>query len=127
MRTFKKIVDSIQGKVFMENQKLQIECGRCGNTMSETLTEEEARTLKDGVGPVYRHCDKCERTTGWIEAAAKHGAAEEAKQHPVGARSTSGSGDDRPVAHGQERLATASERDEVDAMLDEPNSVQNTK
>jgi len=95
--------------------------------MSETLTEEEARTLKDGIGPVYWHCDNCEKTTGWIETAAKQSATEEAKQHPVGARSTSGSSNDGPVAHGQERLATASERDEVDAMLYEPDAVQNKK
>jgi hypothetical protein len=41
----------------MEDQKLQIECGRCGKTMLEILTEVEARTIRDGVGPVYRHCD----------------------------------------------------------------------
>lgn len=57
--------------VFMEDQKLQIECGRCGKTMSEILTEVEARTIRDGIGPVYRHCDRCEKTTGWIEAAAE--------------------------------------------------------
>ncbi len=111
----------------MENQKLQIECGRCGETRLEALTEEEARTIKDGIGPAYRHCDHCEKTTGWIEAAAKRHATEEAKQQAARARSTSASSNDRLVAHGQERLATASERDEVDAMLYEPDAVQNTK
>jgi len=63
----------------MENQKLQIECGRCGETMSDTLTEEEATTLKDGIGPVYRHCDNCEKMTGWIETAAEHSAIQNTK------------------------------------------------
>jgi|SRR5215471_11243670 len=111
----------------MENQKLQIECGRCGETMWETLTEKEARTIKDGIGPVYRHCDHCEKTTGWIEAADKRSATEEAKQHPADVRSTSGSSNDRTIAHGQERLATASESDELDAMLYEPGAAQNTE
>ncbi len=122
----KKLDDSTQWKVFMKNQKLQIECGRCGFSRSEILTGEEARILKDGIGPVYRQCDKCEKTTGWIETAVKH-TTDAAKQQPVGAQSKSGSNKDRPVAHGQERLATATERDEIDAMLDEPYEVQNTK
>jgi hypothetical protein len=104
----------------MEGQKLQIECGRCGKTMPELLTDVEARTIRDGIGPVYRYCDRCEKTTGWIEAAAMHDETEMASQHPAAPRSTSGSSNgglnDRPVAHGQERLATASERDEVNAM-----------
>jgi hypothetical protein len=111
----------------MEDQKLQIECGRCGNTMSEILTEVEARSIRDGIGPVYRHCDRCEKTTGWIEAAAKREATEGAKQHPAAARSTSWSSKDRPVAHGRERLATASERDEMEAMLHERDAVQKKK
>jgi hypothetical protein len=111
----------------MEDQELQIECGRCGKTMPEILTEVEARTIRDGIGPVYRHCDHCERTTGWIEAVAEGDAREKAKQRPAGARSTSGSSNDSPVAHGQERLATASERDEVIAMLYKPGAVQITK
>jgi len=111
----------------MEDQKHQIECGRCGETMLEALTQEEVRTIKDGTGPVYRQCDRCERTTGWIEAAARRNATVEAKRHATGARSTSGWSSDRPVAHGRERLATASERDEVDALLYTPTAVQNTK
>ena len=110
----------------MKDQKFKIECGRCGETRSETLTEEEARTIRDGIGPVYRHCVRCERTTGWVEAAARSNAAEKVKRRTAGARPTSGSSNDRPVAHGQERLATASERDEVDAMLYEDDVVQNT-
>jgi hypothetical protein len=104
----------------MKDRKLQIECGRCGKTMPELLTDVEARTIRDGVGPVYRHCDRCEKTTGWIEAAALHDETEMASQHPAAPRSTSGSSNDWPndrrVAHGQERLATASERDEVNAV-----------
>jgi hypothetical protein len=123
----KKIDDSTHGGVFMENQKLQIECGRCGKTMSEILTEVEAGTIRDGVGPVYRHCDRCEKTTGWIEAPSESAATEVAKQHPAAARSTSRSSNDRPVAHGQERLATASERDEMQAILHDRDSVQKKK
>ena len=54
----------------MKDRKLQIECGRCGKTMSEILTEVEARTIRDGATLLYRHCDCCEKTTGWTEAAA---------------------------------------------------------
>src|SRR5262245_18944326 len=111
----------------MEGQKLQIECGRCGEAILETLTEEEANTIKDGIGPIYRHCDRCEKTTGWIEAAAKRNSTEEVKQDMAGARPTIGQGNDGLVAHGQERLATASERDEVNAMRYDPDTVQNAK
>ena len=45
----------------MKDQKLKIECGRCGKTMSEILTKVEARTIRDGIGPVFRHCDRCEK------------------------------------------------------------------
>jgi hypothetical protein len=123
----KKIDDSTHGGVFMEDQKLQIECGRCGKTMSEILTEAEARTIRDGIGPVYRHCDRCEKTTGWIEAAAERDVTERAKQRPAASRSTSRSSNDRPVAQGQERLATTSERDEMEAMLSEHDAVQKKK
>jgi len=126
-RALKKIDDSTHGGVFMKDRKLQIECGRCGKTMSEILTEVEARTIRDGIGPVYRHCDRCEKTTGWIEAAAERDATEGAPQHPAAARSTSRSSYDRPVAHGQERLATTSERDEMEAMLYEHDAVQKKK
>jgi hypothetical protein len=95
--------------------------------MSEILTEAEARTIRDCIGPVYRHCDRCEKTTGWIEAAAERDATEGAKQHPAAARSTSRSSNDRPVAHGQERLATVTERDEMKAMLHERDAVQKKK
>jgi hypothetical protein len=122
-----KIDYSTHGGVFMKDQKLQIECGRCGKIMSEILTEVEARTIRDGVGPVYRQCDRCEKTTGWIEAPAESDATDGAKQHPAAARSTSRSSNDRPVAHGQERLATASERDEMEAILHERDAVQKNK
>ena len=111
----------------MKDQKLKIECGRCGKTMSDILTEAEARTIRDGVGTVYRHCDRCEKTTGWIEAAAERDVTEGAKQHQTAARSTSRSSNDRPVAQGQERLATTSERDEMEAMLSEHDAVQKKK
>jgi hypothetical protein len=62
-----------------------------------------------------------------IEAAAERDATEGAPQHPAAARSTSWSSNDRPVAHGQERLATTSERDEMEAMLYEHDAVQKKK
>ena len=111
----------------MKERKLQIECGRCGKTMSEILTEVEERTIRDGIGPAYRHCDRCEKTTGWIEAAAKCDATEVAPQHPAAVRSTSGASNERSVAHGQERLATTSERDEMEAMMYEHDAVQKKK
>lgn len=111
----------------MEVQKFKIECGRCGETKSEILTEEEARTIQHAVGPVYRNCVRCERTTGWIEAAARRKAKGKLKLRTAMARPPGESSNDRPVAHGQERLATASERDEVDAMLYKPDVIQNTK
>ncbi|HEX5083234.1 MAG TPA: hypothetical protein VFY40_14405 [Blastocatellia bacterium] len=111
----------------MEGQKLQIECGRCGMTMSEILTEVEARTIRDGIGPVYRDCDRCEKTTGWAEAAAKRDATEVTQQHQAAAQSTIWSSNDRIVEHGQERLATASERDEMEAMLCKHDAVQKKK
>jgi hypothetical protein len=92
--------------------------------MSEILTEVEARTVRDSIGPVYRHCDRCEKTTGWIETAAERDATEVAPQHSAAAQPTSWSRNDSPVAHGQERLATASERDEMEAMLCEHDAVQ---
>jgi hypothetical protein len=95
--------------------------------MSDILTEVEARTVRDGIGPVYRHCDRCEKTTGWIEASAERDAAEGAKQHTAAAQSTSRSSNDRPVAHGQERLATASERDGMEVMLKEHDAVHKKK
>jgi hypothetical protein len=111
----------------MKDRKLQIECGRCGKTMSEILTEAEARTIRDGIGPAYRHCDRCEKTTGWIEAAAERDATEGAPQHAAAARSISWSSNERPVAHGEERLATTSERDEMEAMLYEHDAIQKKK
>ena len=111
----------------MKGQKLQIECGRCGETSLETLTEEEAKTIQDGIGPVYRHCDHCEKTTGWIESAAKPDSPEEVKQDMTVARPTGGRGNDGLVAHGQERLATVSERDEVNAMRHDSDTAQNAK
>jgi hypothetical protein len=111
----KKIDDSTHGGVFMKDRKLQIECGRCGKTMSEILTEVEARTIRDGIGPAYR------------QAAAERDATEGAPQHPTAARSTSGASNEGPVAHGQERLATPSERDEMEAMLYEHDAVQKKK
>src|SRR5262245_48650256 len=98
----------------MERQKFQIECGRCGKTGLESLIGEEARIIEDCVGPVFRHCDSCEKTTGWIKAASWNKEAEGREQLSE-AYSQGDSGGARPVGHGEERLATNFECDEVNS------------
>jgi hypothetical protein len=60
----------------MEKSNYQIECGRCGMTKTEPLTEEEAKGLSDRISPVYRSCSRCGKTTGWIEARTAIAPAE---------------------------------------------------
>ena len=110
----------------MKDRKLQIECGRCGKTMSEILTEAEARTIRDGIGPAYRHCDRCEKTTGWIEAAAERDATEEAPRH----RLRRGQQVGRVMKACRTWPGTTGddvERDEMQAILYEHDAVQKKK
>ncbi|MBL8169274.1 MAG: hypothetical protein JNJ50_14045 [Acidobacteria bacterium] len=100
----------------MEEQLFEMECGRCGETRLEPLTESESRTVADGVGPVYRQCLRCERTTGWIASRvlAANGLSGQAAQSSI----RTGQIDPR-VPQGQERLASESELDEMNDLLQE--------
>src|SRR5574341_32368 len=98
----------------MERRPFVIECVRCGETRLELLTEAEERILNDGVGPVYRQCEQCEKTTGWIKG---RGLLEsELAYLPLG-QSVSAPTVSQPVPSGQERMANQSELDEVDDLL----------
>lgn len=98
----------------MEKRLSVIECVRCGETRPELLTEAEERILNDGVGPVYRQCEQCEKTTGWVKG---RGSLEsELAYLPLG-QSVSNPTANQPVPSGQERMAHQSELDEVDDLL----------
>lgn len=97
----------------MEPQQYEIECGRCGETSLEFLTETEAMTTSDGIGPAYRPCARCGKVTGWIQARSKR--AERAETGSVANAETA----EKLVPCGQERMATSSERDEVNALLEQ--------
>jgi hypothetical protein len=104
----------------VERRKYEIECGRCGEAGLEFLTEEEVRVIGDGTGPAYRQCERCGKMTGWI-AASGHGTPRgAAKQGPI---QTTGRPPESPTPHGQERMATQSERDQMKAMLRRPEAV----
>ena len=98
----------------MEGGQYDIECGRCGEVGVGVLTAEEARAVSDCTGPAYRQCGRCGKMTGWIAARSRGAVAEEARQTPIRA---TGRADENVVPSGQERMATQTERDEVDAML----------
>lgn len=108
----------------MKKQQHTIECGRCGETRQEFLTEEETKKLNDVAGPIYRDCAGCGKTTGWIGSAHPPVATKEpilslVQNPPVNGR-TNGS---QPLK-GQERMATQDERDDVNSMLrNDPHSV----
>jgi hypothetical protein len=98
----------------MERRPFAIECVRCGETRLELLTEAEERTLNDGVGPVYRQCEQCEKTTGWVKG---RGSLEsELAYLPLG-QSVSNLTASQPVPSGQERMANQSELDEMEDLL----------
>ena len=101
----------------MEKQEYHIECGRCGETRLERLTEHEAQGISDGIRPVFRLCVQCGRTTGWIEARNQPGSdlPRRATEPATSSRAA-----ERFVLSGQERIATQSERDEVNEMLRGP-------
>ena len=95
----------------MEQRQYEIECVRCGETKLEFLTEAEARVTSDGIGPAYRHCERCGKVTGWIKARSTQAEREEAGSG-VSAQAAG-----MLVPRGEERMATSSERDEVNAIL----------
>ncbi|MDX2030444.1 MAG: hypothetical protein SF339_07235 [Blastocatellia bacterium] len=88
----------------MKKQKQTIECGRCGESRQEALTEAEVAVIRDAIGPIYRQCDRCEKTTGWIGGA------------PAPARSRKTPAPQR-LQKEQKRMATQAERDTVDSMV----------
>jgi len=98
-------------------QQHEIECVRCGETKLEFLTEEEAKVTSDGIGPAYRHCERCGKVTGWIQARSKYAEREEAGS----GRSDQFAG--KMIPSGEERIATSSERDEVNAILRGPDGL----
>lgn len=100
----------------MKKQQHTIECGRCGETRVEYLTEEESRMLNDATGPIYRQCERCGKTTGWINSSRPVTAMRAStpvlmQNQSVGARPS----ENRPL-NGQERMATQAERDSVNSM-----------
>jgi len=92
----------------MEKQHHKIECVRCGETRMEFLSEDEVGMLIDAVGPIYRQCNGCERTTGWISST---------KSLTVSVQSSNDPAVDNQPIKGQERMATQAERDKVNSMV----------
>lgn len=105
----------------MKKQQQAIECGRCGETRMESLTEEEAGELRDATGPIYRQCARCEKTTGWISSARPSAAAKDPMlcQTPrqIQNQSTNKRAADNQAPKGQERMATQAERDSVNSLV----------
>jgi hypothetical protein len=95
----------------MEQQRCEIECGRCGETRLEFLSEEERRVTSEGSERVYRPCERCRKVTGWSKTRSQRAAeiGPVMALRPMVAK--------RLVPRGQERMATTSERDEVNSLL----------
>ena len=96
----------------MQIQRQTIECVRCGLAGEDLLTEEETEKLVAAVGPIYRYCEQCATTTGWIGSESLPARMENS---PL-PQSRAGSGTRSPILKGQERMATQAERDHVDSM-----------
>lgn len=92
----------------MRIQRQTIECVRCGLAREDLLTEEETEKLIAVVEPIYRYCEQCATTTGWIGGKPLPPRTE----HDPLPQSRVGSG----TQSGQERMATQAERDHVDSM-----------
>jgi hypothetical protein len=109
------------GKVetIMKKQQRMIECGRCGETRQEFLTQEEMEKLNDAIGPIYRQCGRCERMTGWIGSARPSVATKEPRPGPLQNRPVNGLAAEGQPRNGQKRMATQAERDEVNSMVDD--------
>jgi hypothetical protein len=97
----------------MNASLLVIECGRCGETRLEVLTEVETQAIRDAVGPAYRHCAQCGRTTGWVAGRGRlkaeliNPSTRKSSRHSIA----------RPVYAGRERLASQAERDAISEFL----------
>jgi hypothetical protein len=94
-----------------------IDCVRCGMTREDLLTEEEAERLNAAIGPIYRDCTQCEKTTGWIRSARSPVAAKELPWHQSLPQPVGGKGTESQTINGQERMATQAERDTVNSMV----------
>ena len=101
----------------MQIQQQTIECVRCGMTREDLLTEEEAERLTAAIGPIYRDCRQCEKTTGWVSSAPSPVAAKELPWHQSQPQIEGGKSIGSQTIKGQERMATQAERDTVDSMV----------
>ena len=61
----------------MQEHRWAIECARCGATKLELITGDEAKGMTEETRPIYRPCERCERTTAWIKVKSKPALAEE--------------------------------------------------
>lgn len=96
----------------MDRLQHRIECVRCGEEKLEFLTEEELEKLNDAVGPIYRPCSACDRTTGWIGSTKP----EPATKNLQNSSSKKASAKNSP-AREQKRMATQAERDRVNSLV----------
>ncbi len=110
----------------IEKQQYEIECGRCGETRLEFLSEQDIRLINEGTGPVYRECEKCGKTTGWIKAAAAPDLTSRTTLAVVNPRSASGQDQEPRTPSGQERMASRSERREVTKLMHRPEAQINS-
>jgi hypothetical protein len=86
-------------------------------TRQDALTEEEAEKLNAAIGPIYRDCAQCEKTTGWINSARSPIAPMDLQWHQSQPRTGGGKGIESQTIKGQERMATQAERDTVNSMV----------
>ncbi|MEN3332854.1 MAG: hypothetical protein V7641_2219 [Blastocatellia bacterium] len=61
----------------MQEHRWTIECARCRATKLELITGDEAKGMTEETRPIYRLCERCERTTAWIKVKIKPALAEE--------------------------------------------------
>jgi hypothetical protein len=101
-------------------QQDEIECGRCGEIRLEILSEKDLRLITEGTGPVYRECEKCGKTTGWIKATAGTDLTSRTNSAVVNPQSASDPAQRTPA--GQERMASRSERREVNKLTLRPEA-----
>ncbi len=101
----------------MAKQEYEIECGRCGETRCESLSEDDARLINEGTGPVYYECERCGKMTGWMKAT-KPGPQKSEENHLTTQSQSPGSQVQEPqILNGQERMASRPERHQVNELL----------
>jgi hypothetical protein len=101
----------------MQIQQQTIECVRCGMAREELLTEEEAEKLSAAIGPIYRDCAQCDKTTGWVSSATLPVVVNELLWHQSLPQTGSSKETGSQPLKGQERMATQAERDTVNSMV----------